>query len=129
MCLRTWGSHSIDGLLLMHHQQVPLPPAVAVHRAVSRGVRIPQIWRLVVSIATAKPKARLQHGACGSWGRPRIATECAEVVRFQDVRDDAVYVLRDDVRRREELSLELFGEFGIGCLPELSILFIYLIKL
>ena len=51
----TWCSHSVDDLLIVYHQQVPLLPARSImHRAVAGGIGIPQIWCAFISIAIAR---------------------------------------------------------------------------
>ena len=84
MCLRTWGSHSVDDLLVIDHQQVPLlrlRRRGAPRRSI--GVRVPQIRLAFPSIAiTESIQARLLHShSWGSCWRPRIAAKGAKTIR------------------------------------------------
>jgi hypothetical protein len=102
MCLRTWRSHCVDDLLIIHHQQVPLPPAKSLCPIMPPsggvGIRVPQIWWTFLSIIISKStQARLQYRPCRYPWRPRIATKRAQIVRVEDARDDAMYLLGDDM--------------------------------
>jgi len=51
-CTRTWRSHRIDDLRVIHHKQVPLLPTGPMYNTAASGIGIPQIWGDVIWITT-----------------------------------------------------------------------------